>query len=80
MKKQKKDDSWIRICLLPLIVGFSLVISKISMKLFKIIGWVLLIWGIAIGLLYLLRWYKANKKKVLGFLMKINLIKRRPLE
>ncbi len=80
MSKQKTDDSWIRICLIPLLIGFSLVVAKITMVIFKVIGWALLVWGLAIGSVYLFRLYKTHRKEILKFLMKIYLIKRRSLE
>ena len=80
MNKQKRDDSWIRICLIPLIIGFSFVVTSVSMKFFKVIGWALLIWGLSFGAFYLFKLYKTHRKKILKFLMKIYLIKRRDLE
>ena len=80
MTKQKTDDSWIRICLIPLLIGFSLVVTKITMIVFKVIGWVLLIWGLAIGSVYLFRLYKTHREEILKFLRKVYLIKEKTTE
>ncbi len=71
--KKPDKDHWIRTCLLPLIIGFSLVVANISMIIFKVIGWILLSFGIITGLLYI----KTNKEKILKFLRKIYLIKEK---
>ncbi len=75
MKKQKKDD-WVRICLIPLIIGFALVVSNISMKIFNVIGWVLLLFGMLTGLGYLFKLYKIHEKKVWDILRKLKLTKK----
>ncbi len=73
--KKPESDHWIRTSLMPILIGGSLVITNISMILFKVIGWVLLIFGLATGSLYLLKLYKAHKEKILKFLRKLYLIK-----
>ncbi len=75
MKKQK-DDLWIKICLLPLIIGFALVYANMSIKIFNLIGWALLLFGIITGSGYLLKLYKANKEKVWKILKKLKLVKK----
>ncbi len=75
--KRKETDHWIRTSLMPMIIGGSLVIANISMIIFKVIGWVLLIWGIGIGALYLYKLYKANKEKIFGVLKKLYLLKEK---
>lgn len=80
MKKQNKSDLWIRICLVPLLMGGSLVISNISMIIFRVAGWILLIFGLVTGLFYLIKLYRTHRKKILEFLMKVYLIKWRKIE
>ncbi len=75
--KRKEADHWIRTSLLPLIIGFSLVVSKISMIVFKVIGWVLFVWGVGTGYLYLFKLYKENKEEVHAVLRKLHLLKEK---
>ena len=65
--KKQKERELIQIqntILLPLIIGFALVVAGITMVIFKAIGWVLLIWGISSGSFYLFKLYKEHKKKI----------------
>ncbi len=75
MEKQK-NDLWISTCLLPLIIGFALVYAKISMKIFNLIGWALLIFGILTGSGYLFKLYKTHKEKVWEILKKLKIVKK----
>ena len=75
MTKQNKMDMWVKICLLPLIIGGSLIIANISLKLFKILGWMLVSIGLVTGAFYLYELYKKHREKILKFLRKIYLIK-----
>ncbi len=78
-KQNKKDevDYWTKICLLPLIIGFALVVAGITNFIFKVIGWVLLIFGLLTGSIYLFKIYKTHKEKILEFLRRLYLIKRK---
>ena len=73
--KRKEADHWIRTSLLPLIIGFSLIVSKISMIVFQVIGWILFVWGVGTGYLYLFKLYKENKEEVQDVLSKLHLLK-----
>ena len=76
MKPQKNEnDLWIKICVLPLVIGFSLVIANITMFIFKVIGWFLLILGIITGAFYIFKLYKAHREKILETLRKLRLLK-----
>ncbi len=63
-KKQDELEMWLKTIFIPLVVGFSLVAAPINMVLFKVIGWVLLIFGIFAGLAYLLKLYGIHKEKI----------------
>ena len=76
---KQKNDTWIKIFLLPFIIGFSLIYANISMRIFKLIGWFLFVFGIITGSYYAYDYYKNNKTKIREFLMKVYLIKRRPI-
>ncbi len=71
-KQREEQDHYLRTSLVPLIVGFSLVIAKINMIIFKVIGWILLVWGLGTGGLYL---YKEHKEFILKTLRRLYLIK-----
>ena len=73
--KKPESDHWIRTSLMPILIGGSLVITNISMIIFKVIGWILLIFGLSTGSLYLFKLYKAHKEKILKFLRELHLIK-----
>ncbi len=79
MKENNKSDLWVRICLIPLLIGFSLVVAKISMFIFKVIGWFLLIFGMLTGLFYLIKLYRANGEKIIKFLegIKLKLLRKK---
>lgn len=66
MKKKKQDEleMWLKVIFIPLIVGVSLVAAPINMVLFKVIGWVLMIFGIFAGLAYLFKLYGIHKEKI----------------
>ena len=63
-KKQEELDTWLKVIFLPLIIGFALVFSGITMVLFKVIGWILFLFGIFAGLAYLLKLYGTHKEKI----------------
>ena len=63
-KKQEELDTWLKVIFLPLIIGFALVFSGITMVLFKIIGWALFLFGIFAGLGYLFKLYRTHKEKI----------------
>ena len=63
-KKQDEQEMWLKIIFIPLVVGISLVAAPISMVLFKVIGWVLMIFGIFAGLAYLFKLYGIHKEKI----------------
>ena len=77
MKKQK-NDLWIKICLLPFIIGFALVVADMSMMIFKMIGWVLLIFGIITGLGYLRKLYKTHEEWIKEFYRKVKIWRKKP--
>ena len=80
MSKQNENDLWIKICVLPLVIGFSLVIANITMFIFKVIGWFLLILGIITGAFYVFKLYKAHREKILETLRKLRLLKSKELK
>lgn len=55
---------WAEIILIPLIVGFALVYANMTMILFKVIGWILFIFGILSGSVYLFKLYKIHQEKI----------------
>jgi len=63
-KKQQEKEMWLKIIFIPLVVGISLVATPINMVLFKVIGWVLMIFGIFAGLAYLFKLYGIHKEKI----------------
>jgi len=77
IKMKKQNDAWIKIFLLPFIIGFSLVVSNVSMVIFTIIGWALLIFGTITGTFYASSWYRNNKEKIKKFLRKMKLLKEK---
>ncbi len=71
----KNNDLWVKICLLPLIIGFSLVYANLSMVIFRIIGWILLVIGSITGAFYLFDLYITHREKIWKFLRKLHLVK-----
>ncbi|KKN39994.1 hypothetical protein LCGC14_0737650 [marine sediment metagenome] len=76
MNKQNKpsilSDFWLKICLLPLVIGFALIIAGITITIFKVIGWLLFFWGLVWGLIYVYNFlYKPHKEKVDEFKYKV---------
>ncbi len=63
-QKQHEIDMLIKTIILPLVIGFALVFSGITMTIFNIIGWCLLIFGILTGSFYLIKLYETHKEKV----------------
>ena len=63
-QKQQETDTLIKITILPLIIGFALVWADITMTIFNVIGWALLIFGILTGSSYLVKLYNAHKEKI----------------
>ena len=63
-QKQQDFDLLIKTIILPLVIGFALVFSGITMTLFKVIGWCLLIFGILTGSLYLFKLSRIHKEKI----------------
>lgn len=64
-KKQQEQEMWLKTIFIPLVVGISLVATPINMVLFKVIGWVLMMFGIFAGLAYLSKRWGINKEKIL---------------
>lgn len=71
----KVNDLWIRICLLPLIIGFALVYTNVGMVIFRIIGWILLVIGSITGAFYLFDLYQTHREKIRKFLRKLHMVK-----
>ena len=63
-KKQQEQEMWLKVIFIPLVVGISLVATPISMVLFKVIGWVLMVFGIFAGLAYIFKLYGIHKEKI----------------
>ena len=63
-QKQREIDILIKTSILPIIIGFALVYSRITIIFLNIIGWALLMIGISFGLLYLFKLYKNHKEKI----------------
>ena len=76
-KQREEQDHYLRTSLVPLIVGLSLIIAKINMIIFKVIGWILLVWGLGTGGLY---FYKEHKETILKTLRRLYIIKRKEKE
>lgn len=63
-QKQREINILAKTIILPIIIGFALVYANITIAFFKIIGWILLIFGILSGSLYLFKLYRIHKEKV----------------